>query len=155
MSDEHNPTYAELYHRHHWLYAPENDDGGLIETIHIGTGIEVGPGWLPLLDRALTQIGQEVRALPGQKRNDFAITQIKEKFGALCIYLRGGNRRIDRIAGAAEALSERVCEECGAYGFSHVFDTTWYWTLCGVCAQERARKSNMPVEVYRQHAENN
>ncbi len=153
MNDE-QPSYLDLYHRHHWMYAPPREDG-LIETIHIGTGIECGPGWLPLLDRALTEIGDEATDMQGEKHNGFAILQIKEKFGTLVIHLVGGSARIERIVGEAETLSQKVCEECGAFGCMHAFDKTWYWTLCGACAQERARKSGMTVAVVRKPAENN
>ena len=127
-------THADLFRKHSWMYASRRSDG-MTETIRIGNGVECGPGWLPLVDVALTKIGEEVRAMRGERRAAFALTQIKEKYGALCIYYRGGNAAIDAIVGRAEALSEHVCERCGDFGMMRVFGGEWYATLCSACAQ--------------------
>lgn len=76
------PTYAEVYGRHNWMYAPQCTDGRM-EPIHFENGLEVGPGWLPLLDDALTKIGEEVRHMPQAERQRFALVQIK-KYSASC-----------------------------------------------------------------------
>lgn len=149
-----NLTYADLCHRHCWMYAPKRADG-LIETIHIGHGIECGPGWLPLLDDALTRIGEEAHAMPEEQCARFALVQIKEKYGALCIYYRDGNKRIAEIIEQAEALSERTCEECGDYALPRVFDDEWYSTLCAARARKRSAKRGGVVRIERRRSDDN
>lgn len=136
------------------MYAPRRTDG-LLETIHIGHGIECGRGWLPLLDDALEQIGREVRAMTEAQRAKFALVQIREKYGSLSIHYRGGNKRIAEIVEDAEALSERICEDCGAFGLPHIFDEEWYATLCATCARKRSAKRGGVVRIERRRSDDN
>ncbi len=46
----------------------------------------------------------------------FVAEQIKEKFGTLRFYYRGGDDYIDGVVRFAEAMSGKVCEVCGAAG---------------------------------------
>ena len=45
-----------------------------------------------------------------------SISQIKEKFGQLRFYIRGGDEYIKGLVGMAEVLSGKICEECGRPG---------------------------------------
>ena len=55
-------------------------------------------------------------------------SQVKEKFGMLTIYHRGGNSYTDGVLRVAEEMSRHVCEECGKPGYSTA--TGWIRTLC-------------------------
>jgi hypothetical protein len=55
-------------------------------------------------------------------------TQVKEKFGDLRFYYRGGDDLIDAVVRMAESMSSRTCEECGAPG-THS-SGGWIRTLC-------------------------
>lgn len=55
-------------------------------------------------------------------------TQVKEKFGDLRFYYRGGDERIDGVVRMAESMSGRTCEDCGAPG-THS-SGGWIRTLC-------------------------
>jgi hypothetical protein len=55
-------------------------------------------------------------------------TQVKEKFGGLRFYYKGGDDTIDNYVRFAEMLSERTCEVCGARG--QMRDGGWIVTRC-------------------------
>jgi hypothetical protein len=68
---------------------------------------DVGVGWRPIVSAAVEAIG---------KRQGF-ITQIKEKFGGLRIYVHGGDYdAIDDIIRTAERECAITCEICGKPG---------------------------------------
>jgi hypothetical protein len=138
--------------RHRWLYARSAADE-IRHRIELGHGLEVGRGWLPLIDQALTRIGAEVQRM-GEVERRFALLQIKEKYGELRVYKRGANERIKQIIGETVELSRRTCEECGAYGLLYAFGgyVQWFWTLCDRCASRRAVERNMSVRIA--HREN-
>lgn len=56
------------------------------------------------------------------------IVQVKEKFGALRVYLEGGTNTPRGIAEMAEKMSETTCEVCGNKG--ELYTIGWYKTLC-------------------------
>lgn len=145
------PTPAEVSARHRWLYA-HSARGEVRHRIELGYGLEVGRGWLPLIDQALTRIGAEVQRMGEVERGRFALLQIKEKYGELRVYKRGANEPIKQIIGEAVELSRRTCEECGAYGLLHAFGgyVQWFWTLCDKCACWRAAQRNLSMRVAHQ-----
>lgn len=66
------------------------------------------------------------------------VQQIKEKFGTLRFYFRGGDEYIYGAAQVAEHMSSRICEDCGAPG--KLRDGGWIRTLCNPCEEKhRAR----------------
>lgn len=54
--------------------------------------------------------------------------QVKEKFGGLRFYYRGGDEYIRGLVSFAESMSYRVCEDCGKPGT--VGGRGWIRTLC-------------------------
>lgn len=103
-------------------------------------GASFGPGWVPLLDRLVT----DLKALGW----DGECAQIKEKFGGLRFYIGGATEETfkpihDRIA-EAEGESLRTCEDCGAEGKCRTKkpDGTyrWYRTLCDACDVEDLKR---------------
>lgn len=76
---------------------------------------EVGQGWHPIL---LDLHAQIVAVCP-----DYVVGQVKEKFGGLRVYLDHRNaeqigypKQVWDAIHTAEALSMRICEDCGAAG---------------------------------------
>lgn len=61
--------------------------------------------------------------------------QVKEKFGLLRFYVYGGNDRTYDYIEFAEAMSGRICEECGAPGVLR--GGGWLRTLCDGHAGDR------------------
>jgi hypothetical protein len=56
------------------------------------------------------------------------VEQIKEKFGTLRFYYRGGDDVINGMVRMAEAMSEVICEECGRPGETN--GNEWLRTTC-------------------------
>lgn len=102
----------------------------------------VGPGWLPLLDKLCSGIENELNSLPvfllPEKHKDFGIGQVKEKFGGLRFYLDTVPDEIRdnvyKLIGDAESESYKVCEECSAPGRAQ--GTGWIRTLCDDCQEK-------------------
>jgi hypothetical protein len=69
-------------------------------------------GWLDLIAANL----QVVERYAELERLKIEITQVKEKFGLLRVYHRGGDEVVDRLLDIAELVSGCVCEVCGAQG---------------------------------------
>jgi hypothetical protein len=87
-------------------------------------GFECGPGWADLLDAVFSWLHAIAPA------NDWAPSQIKEKYGTLRFYWHGDLPDLgDEIIAAAEHLSGHLCEVCGAPGLLHR-DGGWWSTRC-------------------------
>ena len=100
----------------------------------LGWGFTCGQGWYPILDRLfadMQKIAQEDAPLK------LEVHQVKEKFGGLRVYVRGGNGRIqDRIAQAEEEAAV-TCEHCGGPSPGVRDHDGWYGNICDSCAQKR------------------
>lgn len=97
---------------------------------------DVGEGWRPLI----RGLDANLRALDP----DYIIGQIKEKFGGLRYYFdafRGDIEECERLVRAAEELSFKICEACGAPGTTKAWNGFWVRTLCPLCvrSEEDAR----------------
>ena len=104
-------------------------------------GFAVGPGWWPILESLCGQIqshidwshknrewdlknGKEPREVVPQ----VVVEQIKEKFGGLRFYYRGGDEQIHGMVRMAESWADHSCEECGKPGQRR--SGGWIRTLC-------------------------
>lgn len=74
--------------------------------------LECGDGWLSLIDGSLQVVGRYAE----DQGLEVSIDAIKEKFGLLRAYHRGGDETIDRIFDIAEMVSSCTCEICGEVG---------------------------------------
>lgn len=82
----------------------------------------VGPGWRPLVARAVAAI----------EAAGYQVEQVKEKFGTLRIYYMGtGVPEVDE----AERESGRVCEVCGEPGRMRKRNH-WLMTRCDECFEK-------------------
>jgi hypothetical protein len=86
-------------------------------------GIETGDGWFQLIDQACQKITEV-------SPNAY-FTQIKEKYGTLCLYLVGNDAAHD-AAEWAEKQSSHVCEHCGSTQ-AVTTEGGWLRTLCKTC----------------------
>ncbi|MDH4567927.1 DUF2384 domain-containing protein [Pseudomonas sp. BN414] len=75
-------------------------------------GFECGDGWLGLLDGTLSLLD----GYASQRSVDVYLTQVKEKFGVLRIYSRGGDEYTELMIDIAELVSGTICEICGQRG---------------------------------------
>ncbi len=76
-------------------------------------GVETLDGWFDLIDTLCHAIQHRVDST---SQPQVTISQIKEKFAELRFYVRGGDDKIRGMIGMAEALSGKICEECGCPG---------------------------------------
>lgn len=97
-----------------------------------GVLLEHGPGWYGVLDEILTSMQNA-----GFDQQRDKITQIKEKFGTVRVYvsfdstIKGGLERVERIIKAMNVAnkSARICESCGQP--SHLVVTNgWIMSRC-------------------------
>ncbi len=76
-------------------------------------GFECGDGWFDLIDTLCHLIVSKVkeRSMP-----PVTVKQVKEKFGSLRFYFRGGNENTFELRRIAEDQSAHTCELCGQLG---------------------------------------
>lgn len=104
-------------------------------------GAECGSGWLPLLDTLLTLIQEHELQLEEHRRwcvshnrplpeplVPVVIEQVKEKYGTLRFYYRGGDEFVQGAVSMAEYMSARTCETCGSPG--RLRGRHWVYTAC-------------------------
>lgn len=78
-----------------------------------GLSFECSGGWRFLLGDLLQRIAA---TLTNEEKQDFQVTQVKEKFGTLRFYTYAGNERVDALVESAEHASEITCDVCAGRG---------------------------------------
>ena len=106
-------------------------------------GVEVDKGWWPLVKPIIDRI-QELNKVGA----NIAITQIKEKWGELCIYVSGAPEEIYEMIRNAEKKSVHICEHCGKPAERVISRSFWIYTLCPECLRERKIKVFRTVEEF-------
>lgn len=74
---------------------------------------------------------------------NFAIEQVKQKYGELRYYYYGGDEDFYAAVRAAETFSHYICETCGKAGQPN--DGGWITTLCDTCAPLDRIKGELPA----------
>lgn len=124
----------------------------LVSEQYNEVSLDVGDGWYDLLDILCSQIqhhidwkngtGQYEKYKNSRKEGEsvpqLTAEQVKEKFGTLRFYAYGGDEKTAGMIELAEALSGRMCEECGASG--KLTKGGWIRTLCRRHAAEQGRE---------------
>ena len=102
-------------------------------------GFDHGDGWYHILNAAmrLVQAHIDMERRKGNAIGQVVFEQVKEKFGMLTIYHRGGDEYTDGVLRMAEEMSRYTCEECGSPGTST--KTGWIRTLCDKHHEERSK----------------
>lgn len=82
-------------------------------------GVECGDGWYDPLFRFAVRALSLLRKCP--EADAFYVSQVKQKFGRLCIYLEGPiehplYEQLSNLAAEAESKATELCEFCGAPG---------------------------------------
>lgn len=94
-------------------------------------GFDCGDGWYNIIDTLCFQIQNHI---DWKNRNgveevpQVVAEQVKEKFGTLSFYNRGGDDYTDGMVVMAEAMSAITCEVCGNPG--KIRSGGWIRTLC-------------------------
>lgn len=76
--------------------------------------LECGPGWVPLIERLFQQIQAHMNAHP--EAEALQVSQIKQKFGELRVYYRGGDHACAALVEQAAIQAQSTCEICGSHG---------------------------------------
>lgn len=93
-------------------------------------GFDTGSGWEPIIRQALTEL-EELRKQPGHE--GLKLTQVKEKFGGLRIYLSHYSEEAVAIIGKASQASYKTCENCGTTEGVTTEGDRWIRSLCAAC----------------------
>ena len=107
--------------------------------VPISFGIGCGDGWFFILDSLIDSISFHLDNNSKFKREDFKITQIKEKFGFLCFYHdRCDDEKIKGMISLALNMSLKTCEECGDIkDIKQQKINSWIYTNCDICIDKR------------------
>lgn len=92
-------------------------------------GLEIRKGWLPLVEPIINKV-QELK----EAGSDVEIMQVKEKWGALQIYLLNAPEELLKLARDAQEKSTRICEECGKPA-TQTEVNGWVYTRCSDCLE--------------------
>lgn len=91
-------------------------------------GVELPPGWNHILRTLIECLELQLAALP--KARWYSVMQVKEKFGALRVYLtEAAGDEAHGCIEFAERLSQRTCQECGCPA-ARRSKHGWISTLC-------------------------
>ena len=91
---------------------------------------ECGDGWFDLIDNLCSSIQNHIDY---NHAPQVVVEQVKEKFGTLRFYYRGGDDMISGMVWHVENLSGKTCEVCGAPGKTR--GRGWYYTACDAHAK--------------------
>lgn len=97
-------------------------------------GLECDDGWYTILDVLCRQIQHHQQWNMKKHLHPVVVEQVKEKFGTLRFYYRGGDDTIAGLVQMAEAISGKTCERCGQTG--RVRGGHWLKTLCDEHAEQ-------------------
>ncbi len=93
-------------------------------------GFSHADGWFNIIDQLCANIQNHIdwKEKQGHAIPQVVAEQVKEKFGTLRFYYRGGDDYIDGLVSMAESMTGVTCEECGAPGTTG--GQGWIKTLC-------------------------
>lgn len=106
-----------------------------------GMAFAIGDGWLKLVYKASVKLEAEIKKyhmeLPFEDRDFYEsyITDVKEKYGGLRIYMSCQNEAMDKIIQEAEEEAYDTCELCGASG-AITSGRGWITTRCNPCRND-------------------
>jgi hypothetical protein len=89
-----------------------------------------GEGWFEIINRLCDLIQNHLDYINNQEAQ-VVITYIKEKYGGLSVFYRGGDQYTNGAITMAELLSYTICEICGDQGTpGSPEDNGWVTTRC-------------------------
>lgn len=109
-----------------------------LRTNLMAFGFECAEGWFPMIDELCSKIANLIDEKYPELKNDFIVTQVKEKFGMLRFYTNYGNDEIYGLVEEYEGKSATICEICGSKEAECKSNGCGYWisTLCDKCREE-------------------
>ena len=136
-----NELDKQLCEKYPKIFADRHGD---MKTTLMCWGFEHGDGWFNILDALCGNIQSHIDWKNGQREyllknnphnrkipdeiSQVVAEQVKEKFGTLRFYYRGGDDYIRGLVSMAESMSAVTCEKCGKPGKQT--EGGWITTLC-------------------------
>lgn len=93
-------------------------------------GFQCADGWAPLIEVLMLEIHDYITM---NELKPFQVLQVKEKFGALRIYVDTNDFRVIDLINKTEALSTKVCEYCGTLDNVGTTTSGWIHSICRSC----------------------
>lgn len=90
--------------------------------------IQCDDGWFDILLDLCTKLNAYIQTLPDNIGKEIVISQIKEKYGTLRVYLSHYDDVMDKMIEETEEKSAHVCELCGKEG--RLRGKVWFYTAC-------------------------
>jgi hypothetical protein len=125
-----------IFHESPLIYR-KKDNGA--ETIVLSRGIECCDGWFELIHQMslnIEAIAQRLQTERVSKSKLPHISQVKEKFGDLRIYLNDSAAGVDEIIEGARRKAAQTCELCGDTGKKQMTSSEWLMVLCDRCVKK-------------------
>ena len=97
------------------------------------------PGWRKAFGMQLCKEIKEVLDKYGIR--DYAVHQVKEKFGVLCWYDEWGNDEIRKITTRYMNESSKICQKCGKP--AEYVTTDWVGYYCAECSKNFKNKQKL------------
>lgn len=105
-------------------------------------GVECDKGWYKLLTPIFDYITEYNK--DKHEEEHMKITQIKEKYANLCVYLNFYNEEVEKLIEAAEKEAEETCELCGSKEDVGVASEGWLTTECHECMKKWCNEHERP-----------
>jgi len=119
-------------------------------------GFDCGDGWYWLIDRLCESIQSYIDNNPHRNISQVVAVQVKEKFGTLSFYFKGGDNIIEGMVWLAENMSGHICENCGSTKDVSTYTNKHRWisTLCNKCKAkqkiyERKREISSTLFIFK------
>lgn len=115
-----------------------------------------GSGWEKLWKRFLVEVMIVYEKMPESDKKALRISEVKEKYGGLRIYLSSYNDELKKLVTVAEMLSSVTCASCGKTPLNsrgeHLIYMTrgWISYLCRDCFDRYSLRDNKLTKENRQ-----
>ena len=111
-------------------------------------GFACGDGWYNIIHALCSNIQSHIdwKNRESEVVPQVVVEQVKEKFGTLRFYYRGGDDYISGLVSMAETMSGCTCDQCGSPGKTG--GSGWIRTLCDKHREEveEARAKRMKMD---------
>jgi hypothetical protein len=120
----------KLYDNYPYLFSHLEEDLPRHEQYSIRRfGPSCDDGWFDIINRLCADLEALILELPEDERQQYAILDIKEKFGFMSFYMRKATRPMHDLIRKACEETMVVCEKCGAPGTKEN-NFGWIKTYC-------------------------
>lgn len=134
-------TNKELCNKYPWLIRRSRFTDEIIDEAYEWTELDDMPdGWRTAFgEQMCKEMNDEMLTWPEDEYNSFRILDIKEKYGALRVYVRHETPKLHEIIQKYSRISENICIDCGKP--AHWISKGWICPYCDDCAKEIYRHS--------------